>query len=68
MRIQCTKSKIINMSRTLAAAIAVIITMSGGPFTADAILYDDGACPLFALLPFTSMYVHKRGKTVESVT
>ena len=56
------------MSRTLAAAIAVIITMSGGPFTADAILYDDGACPLFALLPFTSMYVHKRGKTVESVT
>ena len=55
------------MSHALVAALA-LVTMSGGRLIADALLYEDGACPLFALLPFTSMYVHKRGTTVESVT
>ena len=43
------------MSRKFVGALAVLVVMGGAGLIADATLYDDGACPLFALLPFTSM-------------
>ena len=39
------------MNRKLVAALALVLCSS----SVEAKLYADGACPLFALLPFTSM-------------
>lgn len=39
-------------NKLVVALVAVLLN------AIEAKIYPDGACPLFTLLPFTSMYVH----------